>query len=60
MVRNHTCPKLRQYQEHAEEYGACRPRFSEDGETVGCDETNWIKIEYCPFCGVKLDDNINK
>jgi hypothetical protein len=51
-VRGHWCKGIEKYQETSEYH--CIPSFNEVGETVGCDDTNTYKIEYCPFCGEKL------
>jgi len=33
---------------------SCTPKITEDGFVSACDDTNPVKIEYCPFCGTKL------
>jgi hypothetical protein len=51
-VRGHMCEGLKKYQEFSRY--SCIPDFSKEGFTRGCDDTNYIPILYCPFCGEKL------
>ena len=51
-VRNHWCEGLKQYQEASTI--SCIPKFDDYGNTEGCDDTNYVSIIYCPFCGQKL------
>lgn len=51
-VRGHMCEGLKKYQEFST-YG-CIPDLSEEGYTRGCDDTNYVPILFCPFCGEEL------
>ena len=51
-IRGHMCEGLRKYQEYST-FG-CIPDFTEEGYTRGCDDTNYVPILYCPFCGKEL------
>jgi hypothetical protein len=55
-VLGHMCDALKKYQDSG---GGCVPSFNEEGHTVGCDDTNEIPIIFCPFCGIKLQEDKN-
>jgi hypothetical protein len=50
-IRGHLCAGLIVFQEHAEAYRPCRPILDTEGRVCGCDETNWMPFQFCPFCG---------
>ena len=52
-VRGHTCERLVKFQK---EGGGCKPTIGEFGDIGGCDDTNYFFIDYCPFCGEKLEE----
>lgn len=65
LVRNHMCEGLAIYQQRFDQgsqnyrpFSDCVPRFDAAGHTVGCDDTNYNAILYCPFCGTKLDEDL--
>lgn len=51
-VRGHLCEGLKKFQESSTY--SCIPRFTDKGYTSGCDDTNYVPLIYCPFCGEKL------
>lgn len=62
-VKNHLCDGLRKFQSRRDDehntsdtwdYN-CIPVFDGDGSCDGCDATNYNKIQFCPFCGIKLE-----
>lgn len=50
-VRGHNCAGLDCFMEVA---GGCVPSISKEGIIYGCDDSNPILIDYCPWCGTKL------
>lgn len=50
-VRGHICPGLKL---HFEEGGGCVPVLTETGAIRGCDDVNFQRIVFCPYCGEKL------
>lgn len=52
-VKGHLCEGLTKFFEAAT-YG-CIPRIGGDGVIHGCDDSNPIAIQFCPFCGVSLE-----
>ena len=52
-VRGHLCDGLLAFQRRG---GGCTPCFGENGQTNGCDDTNYLLLIFCPFCGVKLPE----
>lgn len=59
-VKGHMCDGLEKYQfRNAPDVdgwiSTCVPIFDTNGNTVGCDDTNYNAILFCPFCGIKLD-----
>lgn len=59
-VLGHTCSGLTRFQSRIADNGKpepdypCRPVFDARGCVEGCDDTNYMPIEWCPFCGVRL------
>ena len=59
-VLGHTCSGLTRFQSRIARNGRsepdypCRPVFDERGCVEGCDDTNYMPIEWCPFCGKQL------
>lgn len=57
-VKNHLCEGMKEFQARA--FGSydynCIPIFDEEGNCRGCDDVNYNKIQFCPFCGTKLND----
>lgn len=51
-IRNHMCEGLKRFQEYST--FSCIPKYNEDGSISGCDDTNYIRITHCPFCGEYL------
>jgi hypothetical protein len=51
-IRGHMCEGLRRFQDYSTY--SCIPSFNENGSISGCDDTNEIRIKYCPFCGEEL------
>lgn len=49
-VENHNCDDLKKFNALHHEH-ECLPRIDEDGFIEACDDTNPIRINYCPFCG---------
>src|SRR3989304_2456162 len=52
-VLGHLCSGLESFQIEGQS-STCIPQFSNDGFISGCDDTNSIKILFCPFCGIQL------
>lgn len=50
-VRGHLCEGLRRGQEAG---GGCKPRYNEKGSLSGCDDTNYVPILFCPYCGERI------
>ena len=50
-VRGHTCEGLTVFQNFGY---ACMPKFEKTGSMSGCDATNEIIANFCPFCGDKF------
>lgn len=48
-VLGHLCPGLEKF------LGAvtsqCVPTIDPDGEVSGCDDSNRVTLQFCPFCG---------
>ena len=60
-VLGHICSGLARYQTRDGSYDSnCVPIFGADGTTMGCDDTNYAIIVYCPFCGIKLQEARNE
>lgn len=53
-VRGHSCAGLKDHHEYA--YYGCIPRINSGGMIVGCDDSNEVRITFCPFCGEKLSE----
>lgn len=52
-VRGHLCAGLQRHLEAATY--ACIPRLDKLGQIVGCDDSNYVSIAFCPWCGAALD-----
>lgn len=52
-IFNHSCDGLKMFLSIGH---SCTPSISDKGFISACDDTNPVKIEYCPFCGAKLND----
>lgn len=53
-IFNHTCEGLKMFLSIGH---SCTPKITEKGFISACDDTNPVRIEYCPFCGVKLNND---
>lgn len=52
-VLGHLCDGMKEHQNYAT--FSCIPIITKEGNIEGCDDTNYIKIKYCPYCGEKLN-----
>ena len=50
-VCGHLCEGLERFLSAG---GGCHPTIWEDGQVIGCDDSNPIYITHCPFCGERL------
>ena len=50
-IPGHTCEGLELFQERAR---GCMPDF-QGGHIYGCDDSHYMPLLFCPFCGTKLD-----
>lgn len=53
-INGHNCGELKLFNSLHKERSDCIPRINKAGFVEACDDTNPIRIEYCPFCGVKI------
>ena len=53
----HGCPGMVLFNDKG---GGCEPRIDNNGEVWGCDAGNPVKILFCPFCGEKINPNLDE
>lgn len=51
-VLNHLCDELERFQKAAEV--SCVPSIDAYGKISGCDASNPVYIDFCPFCGARI------
>ena len=52
-VLGHICSGMKEHQDYST--SMCIPVINKEGLIVGCDDTNTVRIKYCPFCGTELE-----
>lgn len=53
MILSHTCAKLEEFEAAVDDI-ACCPSIDQFGKIRGCDASNPVYINFCPFCGEDL------
>ncbi len=55
-VLDHTCTGLEAFELDSQH--ACHPVITDEGQVSGCDASNRVLIQFCPWCGTQLRQDL--